>query len=101
MRLLVLAFVAVVATGSAAFTAPTCSDAGGHSVRCGAPEALPIGWKPSAETSLSAPETSGPTPTQLFGVVCLVGGLLSLFALLPDFEDGEGGGWDRQEGDDS
>jgi hypothetical protein len=35
----------------------------------------------------------------MFGLVCFLGGLMALFALLPDFEDGKGGGWDRQEDD--
>jgi len=101
MRLLVLAFVTVVATTSAALAAPTCNDALGRPARCGTPGAMPLGWKPSAEVIAArrAAEPPGPSPIQLFGLACFVGGLLSLFALLPDFEDGEGGGWDRQEDD--
>jgi hypothetical protein len=101
MRPVVLAFVACLSTASAAFAAPTCSDAEGATVRCGTPGAMPVGWKPSAEVmeARRAAEPQGPSPTQMFGVLCFVGGLLALFALLPDFEDGKGGGWDREEDD--
>jgi hypothetical protein len=43
---------------------------------------------------------AGPGPMQWFGLACFLGGLLALFALLPDFEDGQGGGWDPGEDDD-
>ena len=48
-----------------------------------------------------ATQPAGPSQTQLFGIVCFIGGLLALFALLPDFEDERGGGWDRQEDDEA
>ena len=103
MRLLVLAFAFVLSTASAALAAPTCNDVGGHTVRCGTPGAMPVGWEPSPEV-LAAREPEAPgdfTSTQMFGLVCFIGGLLALFALLPDFEDEKGGGWDRQEDDDA
>jgi hypothetical protein len=62
---------------------------------------VPVGWKPSPEM-LAAQDAGAPaelSSTQVFGLVSFIGGLFALFALLPDFEDGEGGGWDRQEDD--
>lgn len=103
MRLPVLAFVFVLSSASAALAAPTCNDALGHTVRCGTPGAMPVGWEPSPEV-LAAREPEAPSEfssTQMFGLVCFIGGLLALFALLPDFEDEKGGGWDRQEDDES
>jgi hypothetical protein len=101
MRLLALAFVMVLAAGSMAFAAPTCNDLSGRTVRCGTPGAMPVGWTPSPQVlALRRAEAPTPSPRQLFALVCVLGGLATLFALLPDFEDGRGGGWDRQEGDD-
>jgi hypothetical protein len=81
MRLVVLALVSVLSSAPAALAAPAKPAAG-----IAAPEQ-------------TVPQPSGPSETQLFGIVCFIGGLLALFALLPDFEDGQGGGWDRQEDD--
>ena len=53
------------------------------------------------ESFLLQPQPAGLSETQLFGVVCFIGGLLALFMVLPDFEDGQGGGWDRQEDDEA
>lgn len=102
MRLAVLAFVGTLLAAFPALAAPTCNDLAGHTVRCGAPGAMPVGWKPSPEilaAQEAEPQPAGLSQTQLFGIVCFIGGLLALFALLPDFEDGKGGGWDRQEDD--
>jgi hypothetical protein len=62
---------------------------------------MPVGWKPSPEalTTQAVEAPAGPNSTQIFGLVCFIGGLLALLALLPDFEDGQGAGWDRQEDD--
>jgi hypothetical protein len=103
MRLLVLAFIAILSTASAAIAAPTCNDEAGRTVRCGAPGAMPLGWEPSPEVvaARDAAQPAGPSSTQMFGIVCFIGGLLALFAVLPDFEDERGGGWDRQEDDEA
>ena len=104
MRLAVLAFVSVLLAAPAALAAPTCNDLEGHTVRCGTPGAMPVGWKPDPEilaAQEAEPPPAGPSQTRLFGIICFIGGLLALFAVLPDFEDGKGGGWDRQEDDDA
>jgi hypothetical protein len=62
---------------------------------------VPVGWKRSPEV-LAVQEARAPadlTSTQMFGLACFLGGLLALFALLPDFEEGDEGGWDHQEDD--
>lgn len=103
MRLLLLAFITTLSIGSAALAAPTCNDEGGRTVRCGTEGAMPVGWEPPPEViaAREASQPAGPTSTQMFGIVCFIGGLLALFALLPDFEDERGGGWDRQEDDEA
>jgi hypothetical protein len=37
---------------------------------------------------------------EILAVVCLVGGLFALIALMPDFQGGKSVDWDRQEDDD-
>jgi len=104
MRLAVLAFVSALLAAPTALAAPTCNDLDGHAVRCGTLGAMPVGWEPSPEplaAQEAEPRPAGLSQTQLFGIVCFIGGLLALFALLPDFEDGQGGGWDRQEDDEA
>jgi hypothetical protein len=62
---------------------------------------MQVGWKPSPGVlaARAAEEPAELSSIQIFGLVCFIGGLLALLALLPDFEDGHGGGWDRQEDD--
>jgi hypothetical protein len=51
---------------------------------------------PAAQQAGAPAELSS---TQMLGLACFIGGLFALFAALPDFEDGDGAGWDRQEDD--
>ncbi|WP_293899057.1 hypothetical protein [Phenylobacterium sp.] len=103
MRLLLLAFVILLSSAAAAWAAPTCNDMEGRTVRCGTPGAMPVGWIPPPEVLeiRRAAAPPGPNPTEIFGIACFIGGLLALFALLPDFEDGKGGGWDREDDDET
>jgi hypothetical protein len=102
MRALVLALVLTASAAPAGLAAPTCEDASGRTVRCGTPNAMPVGWKAPAEAVAMrrAAEPPGPNRAQILGLIACVGGLLALFALMPDFESSDGGGWDRQEEDD-
>lgn len=59
-----------------------------------------MGWKPALAIRRPA-EPDEPSFSLVFGLVCSVGGLLTLLLLMPDFEDGQGGGWDREEDDES
>jgi hypothetical protein len=80
--------------GNAAAAAPTCLDGAGQTVRCGSPEALPVGASPPAAPDLDATREADiplPSPQTLFGLICVVGGLFALIGLMPDF-DGWGSG---------
>jgi hypothetical protein len=92
---------AILAIAPVSLAAPTCRDAHGETRRCGTSGAMPVGWIPreGAGVDRAVDEPSGPTPTQIIGLAGAIGGLLTLVALMPDFEDRRGGGWDRQEGD--
>jgi hypothetical protein len=92
---LVLALTLIAAP--AAVAGPSCVDRQGDMIRCGTPGAMPVGWSPPPEQQrarLAArqPDLNG---RQILGLVCLLGGLFALIALLPDFD----GHWDREEGD--
>jgi hypothetical protein len=100
-RPLILAIVTGLWIALTALAPPRCDDLSGRAVRCGTAGAVLVGWKSSREM-LAAQEAGAPaelSSTQVFGLVCFIGGLFALFALLPDFEAGDGGGWDRQEDD--
>lgn len=90
--------LALAVAPSAAQAGPNCVDRQGDMIRCGAPGAMPVGWSlpPEAARARLAARDDGPAPRQLLGLACLVGGLLALLALMPDFQ----GRWDRQEGED-
>jgi hypothetical protein len=60
---------------------------------------MSVDWKRSADVIAAQEAPAELSSTQLFGLVCFIFGLLTLLALLPDFEDEQGGGWDRQEDD--
>jgi hypothetical protein len=105
MRWRVLAFVAALLASSGAAAsanaAPTCNDVNGRTIKCGAPGAMPVGWKPAPEVEAArvAMDAPGPSTTQMLGLVLFVGGLMALIGLLPDFEGRDGSGWDPHEGD--
>ena len=75
----------------AAHAAPTCLDDTGATVRCDAPNALPVGVSPAPEQVADRDEDIPlPSPQTLFGLICVLGGLFALIGLMPDF-DGWGG----------
>ena len=101
MRPFILAFTvaAVLLTGSA-LAAPTCQDGNGDTIRCGTPGAMPVGWTLSPQQRLER-QPSGPLPpstSEVVEMICVIGMLLALIALMPEF-DGGAGDWDEQEGD--
>ncbi|MDB5446463.1 MAG: hypothetical protein JWQ97_1780 [Phenylobacterium sp.] len=82
-----------LALAGAAMAAPTCWDGTGHTVRCEAPGALPVGTTLSPEQELARePGVPLPPPEALFSLVCIVGGLFVLIGLMPDFD-----GWNPGE----
>ena len=82
---------------SIALAAPTCLDARGETVRCGTAGAMPVGWAPAPDVAQARLDArhDALSPRMAIGLVCVVGGLLALFALMPDFQ----GRWDREEGE--
>lgn len=95
MRRSILAALTATALLAApvAQAAPTCQDRAGVTTRCGAVNAMPVGWSLPADERAPS-EGADPSPLQWLGLIAAVGGLLALFALLPAFD-----GWDRTEGD--
>jgi hypothetical protein len=89
MRLSIMTLVAaaMLSSASVAHAAPTCVDQNNIVRRCGTPGAMPVGWSPPDAV---AAEQSEPDASTLFSLVCIVGGLFALIALMPDF-DGEWG----------
>lgn len=79
----------------AAAAASPCPDGDGQTVRCEAPNALPLAATPAGEAEAPSPaDIPLPAPEMLFGVICLVGGLFALIGLMPDFD-----GWSSGEQD--
>jgi hypothetical protein len=92
-----VAFALAVLAAPVAFAAPSCLDRQGDTVRCGTRGAMPVGWTPApdqARAHLAAADSSLDA-RQIVSLICVIGGIFALFALLPDFD----GGWDRQEDD--
>ena len=90
---LAAALVSATTAATAATAAPTCLDPAGETVRCDAPNALPVGVSPAPDPA-SRQETATvplPAPETLFALVCILGGLFVLIGLMPDF-DGWGPG---------
>lgn len=97
MKMASLVLALTLALAPTAFAAPSCLDRHGEMARCGTAGAMPVGWTPPAAEARArlAARDDGLSAGQLFGLICAIGGLFVLFALLPDFD----GGWDRQEDD--
>src|SRR5258707_15523140 len=99
--ILAVAVATTLLAAPAAFAAPTCQDINGLTIKCGTPGAMPVGWTPSPqqllERELSRPMS--PSANQLLELICAVGLLFALIALMPDFDGSRAGDWDEQEGD--
>lgn len=84
---------------SLAWAAPTCQDINGVTTRCGAPGAMPVGWKPSPEQlwerELALPP--GPDSDQLFIAISIVALLFSLIALMPEFDGSQDKDWETSD----
>jgi hypothetical protein len=68
--------------------APTCQDRNGDTIKCGAPGAMPVGWKPSPQQlwDRQIARPPGPGLGELLGVFCGLALLFALIALMPDFD---------------
>jgi hypothetical protein len=94
--LLAAIVVALLAGGSAAIAAPTCQNHNGDAVRCGTAGALPVGQVVPPQSRPADRLANSLTPAAILGLVCVIGGVFALIALMPRF----GGQWDKQQGDD-
>jgi hypothetical protein len=98
--ILASALAAAVLIVSAAGAAPVCETRDGESVRCGAPDAMPVGQILSpAERQALHPDTPMPM-REVLSLIAVIGGLFALIALMPRFDGAKGADWDRQEDDD-
>jgi hypothetical protein len=105
MRPLILLFamLALLVSTPAALAAPTCQNKDGTTIRCGAAEAMPVGWSlPPAEfnSRQAALRSDEANPMALPNALFFIVLLLALFAFLPDFDGRNDADWDEQEGDD-
>ena len=98
-RVPVFVLVAALLGPAAALAGPTCQDRSGDTVRCGTQGAMPVGWVLPWREREDRPRPEPVSPGALIGLVCALGGVFALIALMPDFQ-GRGGGWDRLEEDD-
>jgi hypothetical protein len=93
MRSMIAAAAFALLLGGVAQAAPTCQTETGETIRCGAPGAMPVGWTLPDDQRAVAQADDPPVDGQLvFSVICFLGGLFALIAVLPDFD-----GW--REGD--
>lgn len=104
MRSVVAAFfvLALMLSDTAAQAAPTCQDKNGDTIKCGTPGAMPVGWTPSPQhlLDLSYSRPARSDTADGLKAFCLIGLILALIALLPEFDGTKAADWDRQEGDD-
>ena len=101
MRRAVLTLCLLLLTAPMALAAPTCLDRNGDTIRCGAPGAMPLGWKLSPQR-LWDKEVSRPAEQNLETLAKVIFGLALFFAmiaLMPKFDGTKAQDWDRQEGD--
>jgi hypothetical protein len=94
-RLALLLATGLVLAGAPAGAAPTCFDKTGGVIKCGAPGAMPVGWSPPPEVRAARiAEDPGPPLGQILGIICAVGAVFALIALLPPFDGTQEGDWE-------
>lgn len=99
MKTVLIGLFAAMALGApAALAGPSCVDRNGEMIRCATPGAMPVGWDlpPGQRRDRLAARADDPGAAKLIGLICFLGGVFALIALLPDFE----GRWDSQATDD-
>ena len=95
-----LALAIALSAAAPALAAPTCQDRKGDTIRCGVPGAMPVGWSLPDDQRPLVPLSSPMPLTTLLGLMCGIGGLFVLIALMPQFDGWREGDWGKQEGDD-
>jgi hypothetical protein len=102
-RALIWAAIAAVLllAAPAAIAAPICFNQEAQTVRCDAKDAMPVGWRPSAEQIQAQQATQPPEPSAsvILQVVLAICAFLAMIALLPEFDGSHGADWDREEDD--
>ncbi len=98
MRILFVA--ACLLFAAPALAAPTCQERSGEPIACGAAGAMPQGWKPSAGQIWQfhpSPHPSGPAGGEILTAIGVIGLLLGMFALMPEFDGSRDEDWDLSE----
>jgi hypothetical protein len=80
-----------------AFAAPTCQTRNGDTIKCGIPDAMPVGWAPP-EGDRHISQLPGPTGEELWTAFGMVALLFSLIALMPKFDGSHDDDWDAPSG---
>jgi hypothetical protein len=93
LKILALALAAMLTGASPAPAAPVCRDGDGGTIRCGTPGAMPVGWTLPPERRAERPADPPIETAPLFELVCIVGGLFALIALMPDFDGRRSADW--------
>ena len=108
MRPTILAFTAAAVLLSAPAThanlphaAPTCRNENLDPAACGAPGAMPAGWTPSARQVMDHQQSPlpSPSPDDVLDLICVIGGLFALIALMPPFDGRNSSDWGEQQSD--
>ena len=94
-----LAALVLVCSPISAFAAPTCQDRDGFTVRCGTPTAMPVGWRRATPDVPIAQWVQPSDVRPLLIAITLLGGLVAIIALLPDFDGSKDSDWVAQETD--
>ena len=104
MRASILVFTAaaLLIASPLAFAAPTCQDRNGDTIRCGTAGAMPVGWTLSPQERLERQKSRPPiypSTNELLEMVCVIGVLFALIALMPEFDGSRSRDWGEQEED--
>ena len=93
MRRLVFAFATVwLFVAPQASAGPACWDRNGDPIRCGAPGAMPVGWSPPRDQHAAPPQYEN-----LLKAACIIGALLCVIALLPEFDGTRNEDWEQKD----
>jgi hypothetical protein len=100
-RIALITAMTLCVAASPAAAAPTCEDINGSAARCGAANAMPPEWRLSSDEYHLRQTAIGNVfdPHNVLDAIALIAGLLTIVALLPNFDGRADADWDEQEGD--
>ena len=80
--------------------APTCQDRDGDTVRCGTKDAMPVGWSlaPQQFQDRQTAKSAVADGSELLKAFGMIGLLLALLALLPEFDGAHDRDWGDEDG---